>query len=187
MLTKLDAHSALVLIDLQAGILQGTLVHPAETIVHQSALLAKAFQAAHQPVVFVTVIPDGAWVRTRKMVSARPPHIPGDFAQLDPALQPTANDLLVRKHQWTAFFNTSLHAELQDRGITQLVLAGVSTSVGVEGTARDAAVLGYNLAFVVDAMTDRHPDSHHHSITRIFPRLGEVSDTEQVLAALAQA
>ena len=82
--------------------------------------------------------------------------------------------------------NQLLDAYLRQRGATQIVLAGISTSAGVESTARGAYDLGYNVAQVVDATTDRDADSHKHSVEKIFPRLGETTTTAGVLSLLAQ-
>ncbi len=68
--------------------------------------------------------------------------------------------------------------------MTQVVVVGVATSVGVESTARSAHDLGYHVAFITDAMTDRDADAHRHSSEKIFPRLGETDTTENVLAML---
>ena len=70
------------------------------------------------------------------------------------------------------------------RGVTQVVIAGISTSVGVESTARSAYDLGYNVVLVVDAMTDRDPEAHRHSVEKIFPRMAETATTEDVLQKL---
>ena len=51
-----------------------------------------------------------------------------------------------------------MHAELQKRNITQIVLGGIATSIGVEGTARQANEFGYNIAFASDAMSDMFAD-----------------------------
>jgi nicotinamidase-related amidase len=85
-----------------------------------------------------------------------------------------------------AFLGTSLDDYLRRRGVTQVVLAGVSTSGGVESTARSAYDLGYNVVLVVDAMTDRDADAHRHSIEKIFPRLGEADTTGSVLKLLEE-
>ncbi len=73
------------------------------------------------------------------------------------------------------------------RGVTQVVLTGVATSIGVESTARSAYDLGYNVTLVVDAMTDRDADAHRHSVEKIFPRLGETAKTDDVLKLLKEA
>ncbi len=73
---------------------------------------------------------------------------------------------------------------MRKRGVTQIVLAGISTSIGVESTARGAYDLGYNVTLVVDAMTDRSPEMHRHSIEKVFPRLGETGTTDELLRLL---
>jgi nicotinamidase-related amidase len=71
--------------------------------------------------------------------------------------------------------------------VTQVVLAGVATSIGVESTARHAYELGFNVSLVIDAMADLNPDAHANSIARIFPRLGETGTTEELVALLDPA
>jgi len=64
------------------------------------------------------------------------------------------------------------------------VLVGISTSIGVESTARDAWERGYQLTFVTDAMTDMNADAHDRSLKIIFPRIGELGTTDEALAKL---
>jgi nicotinamidase-related amidase len=90
----------------------------------------------------------------------------------------------VTKIRWGAFQGTSLDAHLRDLGVTQVVLAGVATSIGVESTARAAHEHGYHVVLATDAMTDTSPDAHANSIERIFPRLGETATTSEVLEML---
>lgn len=66
-----------------------------------------------------------------------------------------------------------------------IVLGGISTNIGVEATARVAFESGYEQVFVEDAMAAREADLHVHAVTRIFPTLGRVRSTADVLAALA--
>jgi nicotinamidase-related amidase len=61
--------------------------------------------------------------------------------------------------------------QLRRRGVTQIVLAGISTSMGVESTARSAWENSYNLIFAEDAITDVDAASHTHTFTKIFPHL----------------
>jgi nicotinamidase-related amidase len=77
-----------------------------------------------------------------------------------------------------------LQEQLQQRGVTQVFLTGVATSLGVEASARSAFDYGYNVVLIADAMTDRDADSHRHSIEKIFPRIGETESTENVLKRL---
>jgi nicotinamidase-related amidase len=90
----------------------------------------------------------------------------------------------VTKQRVGAFLGTPLDEYLRQRGVTQVVLAGIATSLGVKSTARSAFDLGYNLVFVVDAMTDLGLEAHQHSVTYVFPRIGETTATDELLARL---
>lgn len=77
-----------------------------------------------------------------------------------------------------------LESWLKSEGVTQVVLAGVATSIGVESTAREAYALGFNVTLAIDAMTDMSADAHANSVSRIFPRLGETGTTQEIIALL---
>jgi nicotinamidase-related amidase len=102
-------------------------------------------------------------------------------------LEQQPSDYIVSKQRVGAFIGTSLDDYLRQRGVTQVFLTGIATSLGVESTARSAYDLGYNVVFAVDAMTDRDAEAHRHSVEKIFPRLGEVDTTENVLKRLRGA
>jgi nicotinamidase-related amidase len=179
----LDEVSALIVIDVQKGIVAIPTAHPAVAVVDHCARLAHAFRERKLPVVLVNV--DGrAPGRTESTLPAGPR--PADWSELVPELEAQPGDVRVTKQRFGAFLGTMLHAELQRRGVTQVVMAGISTSIGVESTARSAYDLGYNVAFVVDAMTDRSADNHRHSVENIFPRMGETGTTADVLKLLTQ-
>ncbi len=91
---------------------------------------------------------------------------------------------MVTKRTWGAFTNTDLAAHLKQLGVTQVVLAGVATSIGVESTARQAHEHGFTVALAIDAMTDLNADAHTNSITRIFPRLGETGTAQEIIELL---
>ncbi len=95
-------------------------------------------------------------------------------------------DHKVTKHTWGAFPNTDLDAFLKEAGVTQVVLAGVATSIGVESTAREAYALGFNVTIATDAVTDLNLAAHENSLTRIFPRLGETGTTREIIDLLAR-
>ena len=183
-LTKIDTTAALVVIDLQKGIVTVPTVHPAGEIIGRATQLAQAFRKLGLPVVLVNVT--GA-APGRTDAGRRPFPLPADATELVPELHQQPGDHLVSKQRWGAFIGTSLDDYLRQRGVTQIVLAGIATSIGVESSARAAYELGYNVTLVVDAMTDRDADSHRNSIERIFPRLGETDTTENVLRLLKDA
>jgi nicotinamidase-related amidase len=185
-LTTLDPRTALVVVDLQKGIVTLDVAHPMDGVVSRSAELAAAFRERGLPVVLVNVT-GGAPGRTDAQRSgpARPAPA-ADWAELVEELAASDTDLLVTKERWGAFTGTSLHERLQELGVTQVVLTGVSTSVGVESTARSAYELGYHVTLATDAMTDREIAAHDYSVQRVFPRLGETATTAEILAELAR-
>jgi nicotinamidase-related amidase len=183
-LTKIDPTAALVVIDLQKGVVGLQTVHPAGEIVDRNAQLARAFRQRGLPVVLVNV----SGMAPGRTDAGHPKFsFPPDWTELVPELEQHPNDCLVTKQRWGAFLGTSLDQYLRQHGVTQIVLTGVATSIGVESTARSAYDLGYNVALVVDAMTDRDADAHRHSVEKIFPRLGETSTTANVLKLLQTA
>jgi len=180
-LTALDEHAALIVIDLQKGIVGLPTVHPAEDIVDRSAQLAHAFRERGLPVVLVNV--SGA-APGRTDVGPRKFSFPPDWTELVPELDAQPSDLLITKQRVGAFLGTSLDQLLRQRGVTQIFMTGVATSFGVESTARSAFDLGYNVVFVVDAMTDRDAEAHRYCTEKLFPRIGETTNTEEVLKTL---
>ncbi|MEO8884542.1 MAG: isochorismatase family protein [Mucilaginibacter sp.] len=184
MVTPIDKNTALVLIDLQKGIFQTPAAHPAEDILKNCAALVAAFRDAGLPIVVVNVVPAGLWTKTRKVAASLPAQYPEGWNEIVPEIKTRPNDIFITKPSWGAFNDTPLNDELQKRGVTGIVLAGISTSIGVEGTARQAVLHGYNLTFAIDAMTDRVMEAHNCSINYIFPRIGEVDTTANIIEKL---
>jgi nicotinamidase-related amidase len=182
--TTLDLKTALVVIDLQKGIVGLPAVHPIAGVLASATILASAFRRRNLPVVLVNVT-GGAPGRTGRSHSLE--GLPADWADLVPELNAQPNDLLITKRTWGAFTNTGLEAQLKALGATQLVLAGVATSVGVESTARHAYELGFNVTLALDAMTDLSLEAHDNSVTRIFPRLGETGSTREIAGLVDRA
>lgn len=196
MITAIEPKTALVLIDLQKGIAGMPTAHPSAEIIARSAALLDAFHAAGQPVVIVNVDPFSGDLGSFRVQERA---IPADaatrqatqkalaekgFFDIVPELKTTASDVFITKRDWSAFRNTELDARLKALGVTGIVFAGIATSIGVEGSARAAHDLGYQLAFASDAMTDLHLSAHENSLTLIFPRLGEVDTTEHIIRFL---
>jgi len=119
------------------------------------------------PVVLVNVT-GGAPGRTEH---SRPPATTrdSDWAELVDELGARPGDHLVTKQRRSAFHDTGLDAYLRGLGVTQVVLAGISTTAGVESTARSAFDYGYHVVLAIDAMTDTDADAHANSVARIFP------------------
>lgn len=178
--TTLDPRTALVVIDLQQGIAGNPAAVP---VVANATRLADAFRAAGLPVVLVNVT-GGAPGRTERPRRTAPR--PENWAELLPELHPEAEGtLLVTKRTWGAFHATELDALLRGAGVTQVVLAGIASSMGVESTARAAHEHGYNVTVATDAVADMDPVMHEHAVSRVFPKLGETGTTGEILDLLA--
>jgi nicotinamidase-related amidase len=188
---KLDrAKTALVVIDLQRGIVaMPSAPRSSAEVVSRAAQMAKAVRASGGTVVLVRVTPSLDQKDSLKPITDAPV-LPGgrpltpEFSELVPELKPEPNDIVITKRQWGAFYGTELDLQLRRRGIDTIILCGISTSIGVESTARDAYERGYNQVFVEDAMAAREAAEHVHTSRSLFPRIGRVRTTEDVLAAL---
>lgn len=186
-ISTLDPQTALVVIDLQNGIVNRP--QPASTdplisdVVSRSKALADAFRAKSLPVVLVNVAgaPSGRNETPRRL----PADVPAEYFALVDGLHTSEDDVLLTKRSIGAFATTDLDAVLRGRGVTQLVFTGIATSIGVESTARHAYDLGYNVAFAHDAMTDLNAEAHRYAVTSVFPRIGESGTTEEILGQLA--
>jgi nicotinamidase-related amidase len=179
-ISQIDPAVALIVIDMQKGIVALPTVHPMGGIIDNVAKLARAFRARMQPVILVNVT-GRAPGRVEAMFNFSPPP---DWADLIPELDRQADDFTVTKLNIGAFYGTALEQILRRRGVTQIVITGVATGSGVEATARQAYDQGYNVVLVTDAMTDLDPDMHKHAVEKVFPRIGECATTAEILEKL---
>jgi nicotinamidase-related amidase len=174
-LTTLDPAPALVVIDLQKGIVSGPVAHA----VPPAVSLAKAFRQHELPVVLVNVT-GRAPGRTEAGRHGSTGTLPAGWADIIDELERQPGDHLITKRRRSAFHDTGLDTLLRDLGVTQVVLAGVSTSSGVESTARSACDHGYHVVLTTDAMADHDPSSHRHCLERVFPKLGETATSTEI-------
>ena len=180
-LTTLDPNTALIVVDLQKGIIGLPAIRPIGDIIERCRALADAFRERDLPVVLVNVA-GGAPGRTEQPRQTGPR--PEGWTYLTPELNQQPRDIVVTKRTWGAFASTDLEALLKARGVTQVVIAGVATGTGVEATARQAYEQGFNVTVAIDAMTDMRPEAHDYSIRNVFPRLGETGATQEIIDLL---
>jgi len=182
--------TALVVIDLQKGIVgRPTAPHAPELVVKNAAALADACRENAIPVFLVRVALSPDRKNALHPVADAPMQFqnpPPDWTEIVPAMGPKPGDLVITKRQWGAFYGTELDLEFRRRGITAMILCGISTNIGVESTARFAYEYGYNQIFAEDAMSAMSEEEHTLTVTRIFPRIGLVRKTGDILADLKQ-
>ncbi|MFZ1939451.1 MAG: hydrolase [Terracidiphilus sp.] len=185
-------HTAVVVIDLQKGIsrFEGAPHSTAKVIENCVSLLAAARESGAQPVlVHVDFSPMGAdalHVTSDEPMRATT-NLPFDWSEFLPELDRQFGDIVILKRQWGAFYGTDLELQLRRRGLTTIILCGIASEYGVESTARDAHERGFEQIFPHDAMTARTAESHANAIAHIFPRIGRVRSTKEIVAALHAA
>lgn len=151
------------------------------------AQLLQAWRAANAHIVHVRHIsrsPDSAFAPGQSGV---------EFQQ---ALQPQRHEHVVEKNVPDAFINTALERWLRVRDVSRIVLAGVSTNISVECSARTAGNLGFDTVVVSDAtfafaMTDyagrmhSADEVHAMSLANLSGEYATIVDTRGALGELA--
>ena len=178
--------TAIVVIDLQKGITsRETQPYSTNMVIENTTKLLKVFRKNNMPVFLVrvasasdqkdrlNVITDTTWSGGGQM--------PADWSELVPELGKEDSDFVITKKQWGAFYGTELDLQLRRRKIDIIVLCGIATCMGVESTARFANEYGYNQIFAEDAMSSMSKEEHEHTVKNIFPRLGLVRTTKEIL------
>lgn len=188
MLALNPATTALVIIDLQEGILPfAGGPHSADDVVARAARLAEAFRSHNAPVVMVRVGWSADYAEALKQpadVAASGAPLPAEWWHYPVALGKRDSDIEVTKRQWGAFYGTDLELQLRRRGVDTIVLCGISTNIGVESTARDAWERGFALVIAEDACSAASSEEHQGSLSHIFPRIGRVRRCDEILNAL---
>lgn len=182
---KLDLllrQTALVLIDLQHLIVGRELApHRGSDVVERCANLADSVRNAGGKVVYVHVLVNDMIRLPADVQRPAAGEIPANACDIMPGAGMQKGDLLITKRQWGAFYATDLDQQLRRRGIKTIILGGISTNMGVESTARAAFDRGYEIVFASDAMTSSKAEWHEFSVGQIFPQMGRVRTTEQII------
>jgi len=103
-------------------------------------------------------------------------------------LKPQSNDIVLYKTRFSGFYQTDLDATLKKLGIKYLIVTGVTTSICVESTVRDAMFRDYLCVLLKDCMSepighDLPRTNHEASLLNAEVLLGWVSDSEQFVKA----
>ena len=184
--TLVDRRAALIVVDLERGVIPYVDASTASSVVANAARLAAAFRDTGRLVVLTVQHPGGPPGRRDAPRAATTTSSDftdfTDFTDLVPELDRRPTDLLVNKSQWGAITGTGLHDRLQAAAVTQVVLCGIATSMGVETTARTAWELGYNVLIVGDATADPSRERDEHSRRHVFPLISQIRDVNEVIA-----
>jgi ureidoacrylate peracid hydrolase len=102
-------------------------------------------------------------------------------------IAPRPEDTIIPKYRWSTFHQTYFDLALRSRGIDTIIVSGGAVDVGVASTVYAARDLDYNVIVVRDACSNSHDDSMAAFMNTIFPRMGRVRNTDQVLEMIEKA
>jgi biuret amidohydrolase len=107
--------------------------------------------------------------------------------EIIPALAPAAGESVIDKPGKGAFYATALGALLAERGITHLIVGGVTTEVCVQTTLREANDRGFECLLVEDATESYFPEFKQATLAMVRAQgaiVGWTATSDQVIAAL---
>lgn len=194
-------HAALVVVDLQRAFCdatgsvgrQGRDIGACADAVPVCQTLVEAFRESNRPVVWTQMgyeeeyTDGGVLIHSLRPGIARTGGLLWGTDDVALMLSPLPEEYVVRKNRFSAFHNTRLDQILNAVRANTVVVVGVTTSMCVESTVRDAGQRDHDVILVTDAVADIEPDVHTASLNRMaygFCRLGGAGD---LLAALATA
>lgn len=96
-------------------------------------------------------------------------------------ISPRPGEIVVNKHRYSAFVNTRLDSVLRTLKVDTLLIAGVSTNVCVESTARDGFMLDYHIVLVEDACASYSRDAHEMTLVNIQGYFGTVASSGELM------
>ena len=193
--TSNHASSALIVWDMQYGVAPRAFNF--NEIVANARRLIDGFHASNKPVIYSqhTAIPYEYMTKAhavalqRRGLDPKSSHFMMENShewQIIDELFPEKNDLVLRKHTASFFIGTMLDTLLRAKTVDVIVLTGVSTEAGIEGTARHAAYLGY-LPIVVEDAVGSYDREMHDAAMKIMRKMFDVRRTEEVINGLASA
>jgi nicotinamidase-related amidase len=195
--------AALVVMECQAGIIGDAAAAAGSGLAQQAidrdlvttiARLLDAFRVRQVPVMHCTFNPrrDMAGTRMNSPLFARQwkaRSLEPDGTLIDdpihPGLAPANADFVIsRQHGLEAFHGTELDSLLRNQRVETIVLCGVSTNLGIPGTALGGVSHGYQVIVPEDATAGAWPEAHEFNVAHTLPLLATVTTTEEVLGAL---
>lgn len=193
--------AALLLVDLQRGFLhpdgfvamQGRDVSACAEAARQGYGLARAARAVGMPVIWTRHVLRADHADGGLLTTELRPRL-GEIGALargsaDVEIPPEAGvdpvDVVLDKPRYSAFFGTALDVVLAARGIRALMVGGVTTSMCVESSVRDAAQRDIRTFVVRDAVADFDDDRHRASLSAMAFGFARIIGANEAIGAIA--
>jgi nicotinamidase-related amidase len=177
-------HSALLVMDIQNGIVSRFAEDPKSMLPFQQAV-----QTARQTgiqVIFVRVAFRAGYPevsgknKSFSAVTERGGMTVSDIStQIHDSVAPRSDEPVVTKLRVSAFCGSDLEVLLRSLQIDALILTGIATSGVVLSTLREAADKDYKLIVLSDACLDADPEVHRVLTEKVFPRQADVLTVEE--------
>jgi nicotinamidase-related amidase len=186
-------HAVLLVMDFQDGIVER--VADADALLDRVAGAIATARARGMAVGYVRVafedadydaVPPTNKIFAR-LAEGRVNHADSPATAVHGRLAPEPGDVVVRKTRVGAFSTTDLDEQLRTRGISTLVLAGISTSGVVLSTVRDAADRDYRIVVLADGCADFDAEVHDVLLGKVFPRQADVVSVARLTDLLTVA
>ena len=156
-------------------------------VVKPCAEVLAAARAASVPVIHVIKVSHSERIPTVSFQNGRRTEglmLPGDWdAAITDELRPAPGEPVVEKLAYSAFQGTAFDAMLQRMGIRQLAVIGVTTSICVESTVRDAAQRGLDVYVARDASAEWEVARHERSIEQMGYAFARIVTARQLVDA----
>ena len=186
------AKSALLVVDMQQFFLDPgspTFTCGAAAILPAVKRLIKVFRGAGRPVIFTRHVhhPDDldsgimGWWWEGKCIEGSPE------SEIHPSIAPRANEKVVFKHRYSAFYNTDLETVLRCLKVEDLVIAGVMTNMCCESTARDAYYRDYRVFFPADGTGTINEEMHLASLLNLAYGFALVTTSDAIVAQMGRS
>ena len=101
-------------------------------------------------------------------------------------LKPQSQDIVFQKRRPDGFVGTDFDLMLRSNGIKTIVISGVATEGGIEGTARSARNLGYDVVIVKDCVGSRNQDLHDMALKLMERTFFDVTSAGEIAAIWGQ-
>lgn len=194
-------NSALLIIDMQNGFIHadgslsrmGLDTSRTSIVIEPIQKLKKEFKAQGRPVIYIQHTHRQDKTDAGLIAKVFPPimelgHcLEGTWdSEIIEELKPEKDDYIVKKHRFSAFYNTQLEEVLRGLGVETLVVTGIATNICVESTVRDAFYRDYNVFVPREATASFTPEQEQGSLGNFEFAFARVISLEEMIKQIKE-